>query len=213
MGLVATMAALVLGLLVGSAKNAYDTERTDLTNMSSQLITLDQILAHYGPETREIRDGLRNSATHMRDELWAGKPVAPGTSAGSISRHRDIFDRLENLSPRDDEQRAIRAQAFSMFMGLGQTRWLMYEERTDRVSTPLLVVLVFWLTAIFVSFGLFAPTNLTVIASLGVAALSVSAAVLLILEMYQPFTGFIQISPAPLNAALAAMGQPYASGG
>jgi hypothetical protein len=83
----------------------------------------------------------------------------------------------------------------------------MYEERTDQVSTPLLVVLVFWLTAIFVSFGLFAPTNWTVIASLCVAALSVSAAVLLILEMYQPYTGFIRISDAPLIAAIAAMGQ------
>jgi hypothetical protein len=175
--------------------------------MSSQLIALDQILAHYGPETQGIRDDLRNYGLRMRDRLWSTSPAISGGTSGSISRHKDLFDKIQNLSPRDEEQRAIRSQAFNLFLGLGQTRWLMYEERTDRVSAPLLFVLVFWLTAIFVSFGIFAPTNLTVVASLCVSALSVSAAVLLILEMYTPYAGLMRISPAPLDAALAAMGK------
>ena len=72
---------------------------------------------------------------------------------------------------------------------------------------PLLVVLVLWLTVIFISFGLFAPINATVLSSLFVSALSVSGAVFLILEMYAPYSGLIQISNAPLRAALAQLGQ------
>jgi hypothetical protein len=72
---------------------------------------------------------------------------------------------------------------------------------------PVLVVLTFWVTALFVSFGLFAPFNTTTIASLFVSALSVSGAIFLILEMYTPYAGLIQISSAPLRAALAQLGQ------
>ena len=83
----------------------------------------------------------------------------------------------------------------------------MYEQSASSVPLPLLVVLVLWLTIIFISFGLFAARNATVIASLFVSALSVSCAILLILEMYKPFEGLIQISSAPLRAALAHLGQ------
>jgi len=90
---------------------------------------------------------------------------------------------------------------------LGKTRWLMYEQETGSVSIPLLVVLVFWLTVIFISFGLFAPFNVTVVSSLFASALSVSGAIFLILEMYTPYEGLVQISNAPLRAALAHLGQ------
>jgi hypothetical protein len=91
-------------------------------------------------------------------------------------------------------------------MSIGETRWLMYEQAAATVSVPLLVVLVFWLAALFFSFGLFAPVNATVIVSFFVSALSVSAAIFLIVEMYSPYSGLIQISSAPLRAALAHLG-------
>jgi hypothetical protein len=92
-------------------------------------------------------------------------------------------------------------------VGLGQTRWLMLVQRGDSVSTALLTVVVFWLTIIFVSFGLFAPPNATVTAALCVCALSVSCAIFLILEMGRPYEGLLQISSAPLREALAHLGQ------
>ena len=95
----------------------------------------------------------------------------------------------------------------SIVMALGQTRWLLYEQRLSSVSMPVLVVLTFWVTALFVSFGLFAPFNTTTIVSLLVSALSVSGAIFLILEMYTPYAGLIQISSAPLRAALMQLGQ------
>ena len=114
---------------------------------------------------------------------------------------------MQGLSPKNDTQRSLQGQALSMAMDLGKTRWLMYEQATTSVSMPLLVVLVLWLAAIFISFGLFAPFNGTVVASLFVSALSVSGAIFLILEMYTPYAGVIQLSSAPLRAALAHLGQ------
>ena len=94
-----------------------------------------------------------------------------------------------------------------MAIDLGKMRWLMFEQGSTSISLPLLAVLVFWLAIVFTSFGLFAPTNPTVIATLFFCALSVSAAIFLILEMYTPFEGLIQISSAPLRNALAHLGQ------
>jgi hypothetical protein len=102
--------------------------------------------------------------------------------------------------------RSIQAQAVTMVMGLAHTRWLMYEQGANSVSKPMLVILVFWLSAIFVSFGLFAPRNATAITALFVAGLSVSGAIFLILELYAPFGGVIEISSGPLRATLSQLG-------
>jgi len=204
MALVATMSALVLGLLIASAKNSFDTQNTAFTEMSAQVVVLDRVLAHYGPETKEVRDLLRTTVVHVLDQMGSKNHI--GHEAPSAGREV-LLDKIQGLSPKDDRQRSLQAQAFSIAMGLLQTRWLQYQQTTTAVSVPLLVVLVFWLTVIFFSFGLFAPRNATVVASLLMCALSVSGAILLILEMYNPYAGLIKISSAPLRFALAHLGQ------
>jgi len=204
MALVATMSALVLGLLIASAKNSFDTQNTAFTEMSAQVVVLDRVLAHYGPETKEVRDLLRTTTVHVLDQMGSKNPI--GQEAPSAGREA-VLDKIQELSPKDDRQRSLQAQAFSIGMGVLQTRWLQYQQTTTAVSVPLLVVLVFWLTVIFFSFGLFAPRNATVVASLLICALSVSGAILLILEMYTPYSGLIKISSAPLRSALANLGQ------
>lgn len=206
MGLVATLAALVLGLLIASAKGSYDSQSTEVTELSAKVVFLDRVLAHYGPEAREARELLRSSVERAIDQIWSKDPVmmfkTPRASGAEL-----IADKIQELSPKNDAQRAMQSQAMSIVMALGQTRWLLYEQRLSSVSVPMLVVLTFWVTALFVSFGLFAPFNTTTIASLAVTALSVSGAIFLILEMYTPYAGMIQISSAPLRAALAQLGQ------
>ena len=118
-----------------------------------------------------------------------------------------LLDRIQALAPKDDRQRALQGQATSILLDLGLTRWLQYAQGSSSISMPLLVVLVFWLTIIFISFGLFAPENGTVFAGLFVSALSVSAAILLILELYTPYSGLIQLSSAPLRNALMQLGK------
>jgi hypothetical protein len=207
MGLVGTMAALVLGLLVASAKGSYDVQSSEVTQVSSSVVVLDRVLAHYGPETKEARETLRGIVALALDRMWPkdkreSSQLEPRSFAGEL-----LYDELQMLSPKNDDQRSFRSQALSMALRLGQTRWLMYEQGASSVSMPLVIMMVFWLTIVFLSWGLFAPCNGTVIATFCVAALSVSGAILLIPEMYSPYEGMIQISSAPLRVALAHLGQ------
>jgi hypothetical protein len=205
MGLVGTMAALVLGLLVASAKASYDAQSAELTQMSATAVLLDRGLAVYGPETKEARELLHRVAVRMLEENWSRD--GGGTRSARSAAAESLFAIIQGLSPKNDLQRSLQSQALSMLVEIGKTRWLMYEQGTTSISMPMLVLLVLWLTAIFISFGLFAPSNVTVIASLFVSALSVSGAIYLILEMYAPYTGLIRISSAPLQAAIAQLGQ------
>jgi hypothetical protein len=206
MGLVGTMSALVLGLLVASAKGSYDAQNAELTQTSANIAILDRGLAVYGPETKETRALLRGFVARFLDQMWSkdgtGASPSAAPSGGEI-----LYEKIQGLSPKNDAQRSLQGQMLSIAVDVGKTRSLMYAQQAASVSMPLLVVLVLWLTVIFVSFGLFAPFNATVVSSLFVSALSVSGAIFLILEMYAPYTGLIQISSAPLRAALAHLGQ------
>jgi hypothetical protein len=207
MGMVATMAALVLGLLVASAKNFFDAQSNELTQMSANVILLDRVLAHYGPETKEARDLLRGAVGRTLDLIWHQDHQQPSQMEPTAAGGEILYDKIQALSPQNDVQGALKAQASSMAIDLGKLRWLMFEQENTSVSLPLLAVLVFWLAIVFASFGLFAPPNVTVIATLFLCALSVSGAIFLILEMYTPFQGLMQLSSAPLRNALAHLGQ------
>lgn len=205
-GLIATMAALVLGLLIASAKSSLETQNTEVTEASARIVLLDRVLAHYGPEAKEARDTLRSAVAGALDSV-STKDVPDPSQLKSSASGEDVYDKIQALSPKDDKQRSIQVQALSLAIGMLQTRWLISEQRVNSVSLPLLIVLVFWLTIIFISFGLFATRNATVVVSLLISALSVSGAIFLILDMYSPYGGVIRVSSAPLRAALAHLGQ------
>jgi hypothetical protein len=207
MALVSTMSALVLGSLIASAKSSYDTQKNELTDLSSKAILLDRVLAHYGPEAKEARDELRNSVVGLIAQMWPNGGTGLSQTAPVSASSEVLYDKVQTLAPKNDAQHATQAQALNLVIGVGQTRWLMYEQRAVSGSVPLLMVLIFWLTALFISFGLFAPRNATVYITLLVSAISVSFAIFLILELYNPYIGVIRLSDAPLRAALANLGQ------
>jgi hypothetical protein len=207
MGLVATMTALVLGLLIASAKSSYDAQSDALTDMSAKVVLLDRVLAHYGPETKEARDVLSATTAEFLDRTWPRGRASNSQLAAPSGSGEIMMDKIQDLSPQDGKQRALQAQASSIFMSLGQTRWLQVAQSTSSISIPLLVLVVFWLATLFMSFGLFAHPNGTVVGSLFISSLSVSGAILLILELYTPYSGLIQISSAPLRAALTHLGK------
>ncbi|HKN02169.1 MAG TPA: hypothetical protein VJX23_16770 [Candidatus Binataceae bacterium] len=206
-GLIGLMAALVLGLLVTSAKNSFDTKSHELTDMAAKMVLIDRLLAHYGPETKDIRRRLRESVTRTLDALWPQDGSGPPDLEPAASGSEALYDAIQDLSPKDEAQRTIQSQALSIGVDIGHTRWLLFEQSGSSISTPFLVVLVFWLTVIFISFGLFAPRNATVVATFLVCALSISGAIFLILELDRPFAGLIQLSSAPLRVALAHLGR------
>jgi len=207
MNLVATMAALVLGLLVSSAKTFYDSQSTELTEMSAKIILLDRMLADYGPETNEVRNVLRDIVADSINRTWPQERAGASKLVAPSKEPEVLIAKIRRLSPKDESHRALQGQALNIGTCLIQTRWLMYEQQSNSVSKPMLVILVFWLTAIFISYGLFTPGNATARTVLFVAALSVSGAIFLILEMYAPFGGLIEISSGPLRAVIAQLGR------
>ena len=207
MGMVGTMSALVLGLLVASAKGSYEAQRAELIQMSANVAVLDRILANYGPDTKEARGLLRDAVARVLEELWSHENAGAGRFTPTSAGAEVLYEKIGGLLPQNDAQRSLHRYAVRIIIDIAKTRWLMYEQSTNAISLPLLVMLISWLTVVFMSFGLFAPFNATVVGSLLVAALSVSGAIFLILEMYTPYTGLIQISSAPLRAAHALLGR------
>jgi len=86
-------------------------------------------------------------------------------------------------------------------------RWLFFEQRGSAILVPFLVLVVFWLSVLFMSFGLFAPHNATAVITLLVSAMAVAGALFLILELDHPFSGLIPISSEPLRNALSILGK------
>ena len=206
-GLIGTMAALVLGLLIYSAKAVYDAQSTALLKMSANIILLDRALERYGPEAQPPRELLRGEVVHIMDRLWPKQMSEMAQLAPTGRLSGVVYDSIVSLSPKDDRQRLFRSEALALATEIGQARWLMYEQGTTMVSKPLVVMVVFWLMFIFLTWGLFAPVNGTVIATFFIAAFSVSAALFLVQEMYMPYAGIIRLSSTPMRAALSQLGQ------
>ena len=207
MGLVATMAALVLGLLVASAKGSYDTQKAEVIQMAGKVVFLDRMLAHYGPEAAEARAMLHRALEVAITRIWPENKLTGAQLAPTAAGGEALFDMLQNLAPQTDAQRSQKAQALALAADVGQMRWLLFEQAGSSISTPLLVIVVFWLAILFFSFGLFGPSNSTAVGALMVAALSVSGAIFLVLELDQPFNGLIRISSEPMLTALSQLGR------
>lgn len=205
MGLVVTLSAMVLGLLVASAKSSYNTKADEIDESAARIILLDQSLRVYGEETRPIREMLRKVVASKVALKWVEDENEGEVAEGGAATNRNIDDAqrmIGGLAPATDVQRMAKAQALEIFSNLAHTRWLLVTQKGSSIPLPFLVVLVFWFGAIFGSLSLLAPRNGTVYAVIIVCALSVSSAIFLIMELDTPFDGLLQISDAPLQSAI-----------
>jgi Protein of unknown function (DUF4239) len=207
-GLVGTIAALVLGLLIASAKSSYDTQNGQVRQITADIILVDLLLAQYGSEAHTARDLLRRAVGPLVERIWheASSQSAKDGPFESSRAAEVAYAAIQELSPQTDAQRALKARALQISTDLAQTRLLLFTQADNSMPMPFLAVLVLWLTIIFNSFGLFSRINPTAVAVLFVCALSASGAIFLILELSQPFEGVMQISSAPLRNALAPLG-------
>jgi hypothetical protein len=208
-GLIATLAALVLGLLIASAKTSFDKIKDEVTQGAVKVVQLDRTLAQYGPETKEARELFRSAVASATELLFSGEGsgLAKLDAPERLARVEQMQTKLRELAPRNDAQRALQAHALELSNELAQMRWLLITQGEGAIPTPFLVVLVFWLAIIFAGFGLLSAKNPTVVAILVVCALSVSGAIFLIEEMDRPLEGLMKISSAPMRNALAHLGQ------
>lgn len=208
-GLIATMTALVLGLVTASAKGNFDALNKELKQSAVDVLKLDRILALYGPEGKEIREALHHALEKRLELAWSQKASrAEILHAVEVARGPEgVIDGIRGLSPRNDDQRWLQSRALDLGEALLEARWVVASSLGTSVPVPFLVVLVFWLTIIFTSFGLLAPRNATSIAALFVCTLCVAGAIFLILEMDGPFEGLITISPDALRYACSQINQ------
>jgi Na+/H+ antiporter NhaC len=203
-GLIGTLTALVLGLLIASAKSSFDQKTNQVRQMTATIILMDDLLMQYGPEATHLRNLLRQSIPPLANRIWHEEEVATGRPVRfeSSAESSAFENELERLSPTNDTQRSLQSRAIQAFTEAAQIRLRLFAQTGGSIPIPFLVILVFWLGAIFVSSTLFAQTNLIVITSLFVGALSFACAIFLVLELDNPFTGLMGISSATLRSAL-----------
>jgi hypothetical protein len=208
-GMMATLIALIIGLLVTSAKGNYDDTTSGITQSAAKIITLNYYLTHYGPETKEVRELVRQATDLAIERIWPnesrqGADLAKMEESTGTS---DVYTKLRELSPRNDSQKYLQTQALQIGADMMQSRWMLIEQSQTKLPRIFLSVLTFWLTVLFVQFGLLAPRNMTAKTALFICALSVSGAIYLILELNNPLEGTIKVSSAPLHKALFLIGK------
>ena len=205
-GLIGTIAALVLGLLIASAKSSYDARNTQIKQITSNVIFLDALLEQYGPDARNLRVILRGAIDPMADRVWNEGSNDKSAPFAATSQALAFVKKAQELEPNNEAKRALQARVISAIADLSQSRLSLFAQAHDLIPAPFLAILIFWLAIIFVSFGLFVQATRIVIVTFFVGALSVSGAIFLILEMDRPFAGLLQISSEPLRHALAPLG-------
>lgn len=207
MGLVLTTVAIALGLLVASAKNFFDTQNEEMAHIAANCVLVDRMLARYGPDANDVRAELHiflanQLAEQIPDSSKTYSDIKSGAKLGET-----LIDKIQQLSPKDDDQKFFRQQGLNLAVQLSQIRWLMYAQNSVPFPRFLLLMLIGWLILLFVSFGIFAPRNLLVLACFLMSATAVCGAILLILQMYNPQRGLIRVSDAPLHAAMEQLGR------
>jgi Protein of unknown function (DUF4239) len=201
-GLIATIAALVLGLLIAAAKGSFDTQTGHVRQITADLILLDSILAQYGPDARPIREQIRTTVGPFAGRLWREKEASRAGPFETGGTEEQVYLQIQKLAPQDNVQRSLQSRAVQISNDLAQARFLLFVEAENLIPIPFLAILAFWLMIIFASFSLFSPLNVTVFTCLFLFALSAACAIFLILELSRPFTGLMSISSTPLRSAL-----------
>jgi hypothetical protein len=209
MGLIATMSALVLSLLIASASSSYEQQSSELKALSANIILLDQTLGTYGPGAQVLRDRLRDVVRQTHDRIWSPDGVRPEdlNSAETRNAVKANVEQLYKLSPTTDIERTLLSRALQQSDGIAQARLQMFEQLGSSIPWPFLTVLVFWICMLFLGFGLFSSPNPTITVALLVGAASVACAIFLILELNDPYRGLMRISDQPLRNAIAQIDQ------
>jgi uncharacterized protein DUF4239 len=204
-GFLSTLAALVIGLMIASAKNSYDTQNTNIRQLGANVVLVDQMLFKYGPETKPARTLLRELISAAASRIW--QENAERNRHGStfvVSGTADQFYNLvEGLTPANDEQTSLKSRIVQATTEIGRTRILVFTQSDNAIPAPFFIVLTFWLVVIFASFSVFAEPSPIVIASIVVFAFSVSSALFLIVDLSQPFDGLMQVSNHHLQMVLS----------
>ena len=203
-GLIATLSALVLGLLIATGKTSFDARVTQVRQIAANAVLLDQTLAQYGNDAANARVALRQTFGLMVDRIWnENNAISRGPSPFQMTGAADSFiQSLVNLPATTDFQRALKTEIVGIANEIAKDRLSLFVQGRDTISMPFLTVLVFWLTVIFAVFALLTRLNILVSVIMLLCAVSVSGSIFLILDMNRPFDGMMRIPSAQMRSAL-----------
>jgi hypothetical protein len=209
-GMVSLLSVLVLGLLVSTAKNKFDTSNQQVEQFAANLMLVNRELVNCGPEADNTRALLRKYTVAKIAETWAAgsgpKPAFDDPPAWKLLE--SVQQSLTQLAPHTEAQREEAARASQTAADLAKTTWLQAAEESQHVPHPFVLIMIVWLFVLFLSFGLFAPRNALVVIALLVGALSLAGAVVLVVDMDSPFEGMIVVSADPMQDALGKINAP-----
>jgi len=201
-GFLSTLAALVIGLMIASAKNTYDNQNSNIRQLGTNAVLVDQMLTKYGADAKAARTLLREIIPSATARIWRENVSGNGSTFVISETAERFYNAVEGLKPANAEQTSLKSRIIQITTDMGRTRLLVFTQGEDAIPLPFFIVLVFWLVAIFASFSLFAEPGPIVIASTLVFALSVSSALFLIVDLSHPFQGLMQISNYHLHMVL-----------
>jgi hypothetical protein len=203
MGVVGTLTALVLSLLIATASSTYNTRNQEITALAAKVIQLERLLRRYGPEADGERDLLhRYTAMKLQDLFPKGSAKPVLANPRTITLFEELEDRLAAMEGHNAQQRWLLSQAQALTADISEVRWLLIEQDVLGIPVPVLLVVLFWVCLLFVSFGLFAPPNATVTVVLFLCTVAVAGAIQTILDLSRPFEGVVRVSGEPLRHAL-----------
>jgi prepilin signal peptidase PulO-like enzyme (type II secretory pathway) len=208
-GLVATLSALVLSLLISSGKSSLDLVNTALQHNSVAMIQLDRTLSQFGPSAESLRVDIKNDYARWISFLFSNKTgtTAETASRGILQSTYDIQGRIFALQTLGPSQEKLRDHAMELWDNIFAGRWLALEHRRGSIPTPLIAVLVGWLTVIFGIFGFSAPRNWSMCVVFLLCALSATTAVFVVIDLDTPFQGMVNVSKTPMLDALKFIGR------
>jgi hypothetical protein len=159
MALVGTLTGMALGLLIGSAKTYYGTQSNELTQVSASVALLGRVLQHYGPEANGVQESLRVAVERVLAENWSNERAENWKISPKTGHVQEVYEQLRALAPKDEEHRMMQSEALGLLRNLAQLRWLIIAQSAATILQPMLFVMIFWMTSIFVSWGLFSSAN------------------------------------------------------
>ncbi len=208
MAVVGTISALVLGLLISNANTSFIARSSEVTTLSADILRLDQMLRLYGPEANPARGKLLQYAERKTNDLFPKNlSDVRVTNESTYEVLQQVEYLMLELRPPDPRRQWFLQQALLHAAKIGNTRWLLGQEAGQGTPKAFVALVVFWLSLLFASFGLFAPRNFLSAATLVLCAIAVAGAVEMILELEQPFAGVLHISPVPMQQAIHSMHQ------
>jgi len=205
-GVIATLAALTLGLLIASAKTSYDTRIGEVRKMAAGLILSDRLLALYGPEAHEARMKLRATVGPVTDQIWAeNAPAAPKKRFEASSESEEYVNAIYALQPQNELQQRLRERVVQTTLAIANARLELFSQMNSLLPPPLLVVLAFWFAVLFAAYTMYAEINAVSLIALTVCAASVAGAMFLLFQMNNPFSGLMSIPRVDFVALLPAL--------